>query len=258
MAGSAAAAVAVHERVVQHRERFPDDVDVLYVPPARQLQVMSLGYKEALADLVWVRALIFSGERIGDNDVEAITRYVDAITGLAPRFHRPYLWGGITTVYGGSASVSREMVDQAIGIYRRGLEQYPESHELLYPLGMLLTHQVGSTPGYSAREREALSREGIELIRKAAAFGADPLVRKYAATLVSEHAASDQLAIQFFEAQLAQAEDEAYRRLLRRKLAQLGADEALESAEQIRTAFREEHLKEAPYVPDAVYAVIRR
>jgi hypothetical protein len=254
---TATGAGVAHQRVVERREQFPADLGVLYVPPAQHLQVMSVGYKEALADLIWIRALIFSGSKLADHDIDAVTRYVDAITGLAPRFHRPYLWGGITLVYGGAPTVTRPMVDRSIAIYRRGLEQFPESHALLYPLGMLLIHQVGSTPGYDAEEREALTREGVELVRKAAAYGADPLVRRYAATLISDHAATDQLAIQFFEAQLAQTEDEQHRRLLRRKLAQLGGEEALESVERIRKDFRSEHRDRAPYLPDSVYAVIR-
>lgn len=252
-----AAAVTVHEMVVKQREAFAADVDVSYVPPPEHLRLMSLGYREALADLVWVRALIFSGERIGETDVDAVSRYVDAITGLSPRLHRAYLWGGITVVYGGTGgAIGRPQVDTAIEIYRRGLQQFPESHQLLYPFGMLLTHQVASTPGYTEAEKQAAREEGIEMIRKAAAFGADPLVRKYAATLVSDHA-TEQLAIQFLEAQLAQTEDEGYRRLLRRKLSQLGADATFEAVERTRTEFTREHLERAPYVPDTVWAVIR-
>jgi hypothetical protein len=256
--GATGAGVAmVHERLVDRREQFPEDLDVLYVPPPDHLRVLSLGYKEALADLVWIRALIFSGEKLGSNDIDAVTRYVDAITGLSPRFHRAYVWGAVTIVYGGEQAIDREMVDRSIEIYRRGIDEFPESHALLYPLGMLLHQQVPSTPGYTEAEREALRREGIELIRKAAAFGADPLVRRYAATLVSDSAATDQLAIQFLEAQLAQTEDEAHRRLLRRKLAQLGGEEALEAVERIRHEFKTEHLERAPYLPDALYAVLR-
>lgn len=246
----------VHDSLLDRREHWPKDVDVLYVPPATHLELMSLGYKEALADLIWVRALLFTGQRIGDNDLEVVGRYVEAITGLSPRFHQAYRWGGVTMIYGGQADIDRPAVDRAIAIYERGLEQFPESHELLYPMGMLLTHQVGSTPGYSDEEREAMSRRGVEYIRKAAAFGADPLVRQYAATLITEHG-TEQLAVQFLESQLAQAEDEGYRRMLRRKLERMGQGQTAQQAEAVREAFRAEHDARAPYVPEALYTVIR-
>lgn len=245
-----------HEDVTARRATFAAQSDVLYVPPANYLRPMSAGYREALADLIWVRALIFSGEQIGHTDVAAVGRYVDAITGLAPRFRRAYIWGGVTPVYGGGAVVTREMVDQSIATYQKGIEQFPESHELLYPAGMLLTHQVSSTPGYSEEETAAYAAEGIEMIRKAAAFGADPLVRQYAATLVADHA-TEPLARQFLESQLAQAEDPDYRRMLRKKLATVGGQKSVEAVERTRNAFAAEHLQQRAFVPDTVYAVIR-
>ena len=186
----------------------------------------------------------------------AIGRYVEAVSGLAPRFERVYRWGGVTAIYGGSPTVTREMVDQSIDIYRRGLEQFPESHRLLYPLGMILTHQVGSTPGYTDEEREALAEEGVEYIKRAAAYGADPLVRQYAATLVADRS-SGPLAIAFLQQELAQAEDEDYRRMLRRRLTQLGGKQSVTRVEAIRDEFAAEMADQTPYLPDSIYAVIR-
>lgn len=245
-----------HEVTWRAREAFPGDVDVVVVPPPDALRPMSLGYREALADLLWIRALIFSGERLGHGDLAAVQRYVDGVTGLAPRFLRVYTWGGVMMIYGGEKTIRRDMVDAAIAIHRRGLEQFPESHELLFPLGMLLLHQVPSTPGYSEAERERSRREGAELVRRAAAFGADPLVRQYAATLVAEHA-TDALARQFLESQLATVEDADYRRLLRKKLAEIGGEASVEHVESIRRAFQAEHAAAFPYATDTIYAVIR-
>lgn len=250
------AADAAHARVLERQAELPAALDVLYVPPPAQLVPMAVGYREALGDLLWIRALVYSGERLGAEQLEATGRYVDAIAGLSPRFRRLYLWGGITAVYAGSATIDRAMVDRAIAIYRRGLAVFPESHELLYPFGMLLVTQVPSTAGYDDVEREALRSEGIELIRRAAAFGADPLVRQYAATLVSEHGERD-LAVQFLLTQLAQTEDEDHRRMLISKLAAFGEQHAAQDIERVREAFREEHTAHAPFLPDALWAVIR-
>jgi hypothetical protein len=243
-------------RALDRRLGAPAELDVLYVPPIDSLRWMSMGYREALADLLWVRALIYTGENLKDPEVAAVDRYVEAVNGLAPRFRRAYLWGGITAVYGGQTVVTRDMVDRAIAIYRRGLEQFPESHELLYPFGMLLLNQVPSTAGYDKGEIEALRAEGIEAIRRAAAFGADPLVRQYAATLVAEHGA-DELAIQFLETQLSQAQDEDHRRMLRRKLEQRGGADSARRIERLRESFEAERTARVPYVPEALWAVLR-
>ncbi|MBL4687773.1 MAG: hypothetical protein JKY37_24495, partial [Nannocystaceae bacterium] len=232
------AATTLHEDVAVQREQWPPQLDVLYVPPPGNLRPMSLGYREALADLVWIRALVFTGEHIGKTDIDFVERYVEGINGLAPRFYRPYTWGAITAIYGGQGKITRPMVERASRIYERGLVQFPESHELLYSYGMLLTTQVGSTPGYTEQEREAFAADGVERIRRAAAFGADPLVRRYAATLITEYA-SDALAIQFLESQLAGAQEEAHRRLLRRKLSRLAGADRVHAIEAVREEFFE-------------------
>ena len=246
----------VHQRVDERRAELPPEQDLTVLPPPRYLELGSVGYREALADLVWVRALIFAGESLGQTDTSLVERYVIGITTLAPRFHRPYLWGGITAIYGGAGTIDRASVERASSIYRAGLEEFPESHELLYAHGMLLTHQVSSTPGYDDAEKEALAAEGIELIRRAAAHGADPLVRRYAATLITE-GVTDQLAIQFLESQLVETEDEDHRRLLRRKLGALTSKESVARIERVREDFMRQQQQTAPYLPDSVWAVIR-
>jgi hypothetical protein len=251
----AAATVWTHEAVHDRRDRFPRDQDVLYLPPANQLGPMSLGYREALADLIWIRAVIFTGDRAGGANYAWIMQYLEAINTLAPGFRRPYAWGGVVVVYSGQA-IDRPMIDRAIGLYRRGLELFPEDHELLFALGMLLTRDVQMLPGYEPAEREAAMQEGAMLIRRAAAFGAPPLVRQLAATLVSENA-TDQLAIQFLEGQLLQAEDEAHRRMLERKLEVLIGEAGIESIERLRDEFEAERKQQFPYVPPDLYVLVR-
>lgn len=251
----ATSAVALHGRLLERRAAFPPDRDTLYLPEPQHLQRMSTGYREALADLIWVRALIFAGESFGHANGDWVERYVDSIGELAPTFRRPYLWGGVTAIYSGSRTVERPAVDRAARIYRKGLSRFPEDHKLLYHFGMLLAHQVSSTPGYSDPEREKMADEGARLIRRAAAFGADPLVRQYAATLVTDFA-TEELAIQFLEAQLLETEDEDYSRLIRRKLDDLVGAQRRESLESIAQRFRSRQASRAPYVPEYVFAVL--
>ncbi|MFV8753714.1 hypothetical protein ACNOYE_24430 [Nannocystaceae bacterium ST9] len=251
----AATTVWTHDRVHERRAQFPRDQDVLYLPPSAQLVPMSLGYREALADLIWIRAVIFTGDKAGGANYAWIMQYLEAINTLAPGFRRPYAWGGVVVVYSGQA-IERAMIDRAITLYRRGLELFPEDHELLFAIGMLLTRDVQMLPGYTPEEREAAKTEGALLIRRAAAFGAPPLVRQLAATLVADDA-TDQLAIQFLESQLLQAEDEGHRRLLQRKLEALIGEAGLESIQRLREEFEAERQAEFPYLAPDLYVLVR-
>lgn len=256
VAGLVALTLGSHASLREDRAEFPRDEDLLYLPPPHHLEVMSLGYREAMADLVWVRAVVFAGDKEGGSNWAWIMKYLEAIFELSPHFRRPYAWGGVAFVYTGS-NIDREMIDRAIELYRRGLTAYPEDHEMLFALGMLLTRDVQTIEGYDAEERAAAKAEGAELIRKAAAFGAPPLVRQYAATLVDEFA-SDQLAIQFLETQLLEADNEAFRRLLLRKLERLTGRQRIEAIETLRNRFRADRDAAYPYLPEPLFAVIRR
>jgi hypothetical protein len=253
--GLIAAMVWTHHGVREAREQFPRDQDLLYLPPAQHLAPMSLGYREALADLIWIRAIVFAGDRAGATNYAWIIQYLEAIYTLAPGFRRPYAWGGVAFIYSGE-NIDRAMVDRAMQLYRQGLQHFPEDHELLFAAGMLLTRDVQTQPGYTDEERRAAMTEGVAMIRKAAAFGAPPLVRQLAATLVSE-GGTDALAIQFLESQLLQAEDENHRRLLLQKLEAVQGESATEALDQLRREFEAERQAKAPYLPPDLYALIR-
>lgn len=250
-----AAMVLTHRGVKQSRDLFPPDQDLLYLPPAQHLGPMSLGYREALGDLIWIRTVIFAGDRVGATNYKWIMEYLEAIYSLSPQFRRPYAWGGVAFIYSGE-QIDRAMVDRAIALYERGLAHFPEDHELLFAAGMLLTRDVQTMPGYTEAERAAAMDRGASLIRKAAAFGAPPLVRELAATLVSEGGA-DQLAIQFLESQLLQAEDPDLRRLLKQKLEATIGEAGFESIERLRDSFEAERKAKRPYLPPDLYVLIR-
>lgn len=252
-----AAGVGVtHERVRRQRAEFPRDEDLYYLPAARQLEVASLGYREVLADLIWIRALLLIADVRRGQDHEWIIRYLDAITTLSPKFRRAYVWGGVAFVYTGE-DLSRDMIDRAVAVYRQGLEHYPEDHELLFGAGMMLLRDVSTTDGYTEAEVAASKREGAALLRKAAAFGAPPVVRQYAATLVSDPATGDEMALSFLESQYLETDDEDYRRLLERKIAELADEGRLARLDEIRGAFLRERNATFPYLPDTTYALIR-
>ncbi|KIG12429.1 hypothetical protein DB30_01464 [Enhygromyxa salina] len=253
--GFLAAMLLTHTKVKERRDEFPPDQDLLYLPPAQHLAPMSLGYREALGDLIWIRTVIFAGDRVGATNYKWIMEYLEAIYSLSPQFRRPYAWGGVAFIYSGD-QIDRAMVDRAIALYDRGLAHFPEDHELLFAAGMLLTRDVQTVPGYTSEEKAAAMERGASLIRKAAAFGAPPLVRELAATLVSEGGA-DQLAIAFLESQLLQAEDPDHRRLLEQKLQATIGEAGLESIERLRTSFEAERKAKRPYLPPDLYVLIR-
>lgn len=253
-----AATLSWHARSTLNIKRSKDlaQESLMYLPPAERLGPMSLGYKEALADLIWLRAIIFAGSRGNQDKGHWLARYVSTINHLAPTFRRPYLWGGVASIYTGK-SIDRDMVDQAIAIMREGVERFPEDHELLFNLGMVLYRDYETLSDVDPEIVEAKKQEGVKLIRRAAAFGASPLIRRLAASLEAK-GSDDALEAEFLRRQLLLADDPALEKLLKRKLSELDLGHQVKQLEQARTAFVEEHKKELPFVPMTLYAVLRR
>src|SRR5688572_8030137 len=70
--------------------------DIYYLPPADWLRVFSLGYDEALADLIWMRALVYFGQEFEHaGRLEYVFEYGDAIAALDPHFLAIYRWIGM-------------------------------------------------------------------------------------------------------------------------------------------------------------------
>lgn len=229
---------------------------LMYLPPAERLDPMSLGYKEALADLIWLRAVVFAGNSDNRDKSNWLARYVSTINHLAPSFRQPYVWGGVVSIYSGK-EIDRAMIDQAVEIMREGVQRFPEDHELLFNLGMVLYRDYASLGDLAPALVEEKKQEGVKLIRRAAAFGASPLIRRLAASLDVEDG-DDALEAEFLRRQLLRADDPALRRLLRKKLNALKLGHQVEKLELARKAFIEDHTKQYPYLPMTLYAVLRR
>lgn len=253
-----AATLAWHARSTLQAQRSGQlaQESLLYLPPADRLGPMSLGYKEALADLIWLRAVVFAGNSGNRDKSSWITRYVSTINHLAPNFRRPYLWGGVISIYSGK-EIDRQMIDQAVAIMREGVERFPEDHELLFNLGMVLYRDYESLGDVDPKQLQDYKQEGVKLIRRAAAFGASPLIRRLAASLDAQ-GSNDALEAEFLRRQLLRADDPALRRLLKKKLQALDLGHQVEQLEQAREAFVADHKEDFPYLPLTLYAVLRR
>lgn len=246
-----------HGHVRERRAQFPQEDDLLYVPPPQRIEALAVGYREALADLLWIRAVLLAGDPKQGRDIVFLTRHLDAISTLAPRFLRPYQWGSVFIIYS-RPTLDRDTVDRALAYSRRGLAQYPEDPDLLFSTGMLLHREVASVEGYSEEERADARRESTELVRRAAAFGASPLVRQLAATLLREDGAATELELRFVEEQLVQTSDPELRVTLQRRLEELGQRDRATYLLGLRERFERERMATLPYVPDVLYAVLRR
>src|SRR5687768_419827 len=87
--GLAGARVA---RAVAKDARAKDDAEEPFAPSVSTARFLSLGYREAAADLLFVRLRGYFGDY--ENTANGVASLCEAIVELDPRFHRTYEYCG--------------------------------------------------------------------------------------------------------------------------------------------------------------------
>lgn len=118
------------------RAQVPDRVAAL--PAIPFLEVASLGFRPAMADVAWLQAVQYYGEhRQGGNDLSEFQHYVEVVNTLDPRYEYAHVFGAFVV------ATEQHDLDGALAILRRGARANPESPECLFEMGFLIYVQGG-------------------------------------------------------------------------------------------------------------------
>lgn len=117
------------DRVRPPRERLEEKL--IYIPNARFTKAASLGFHAVLADLLWVRAVVYFGEHyLTDEDYSWLYRILDAVTTLDPKNILAYRFGGSLL------ALEQQDVEKSIALLEKGIRNNPgEDWRLYFLLG---------------------------------------------------------------------------------------------------------------------------
>ena len=182
--------------------------ELLYLPSGRHTKVLTLGFSNLAADLLWIRAIgYFGGHALTDRDYPWLFHILTQVTEIDPPFRYPYLFGGITL------AVERESGEESIALLTRGMAQYPGDWRFPF--------YIGFSAFYHLHDAE---RAALHMRHAATLPGAPEYVSRLAASLL---ATSGRLAaaIRFLETLAEGTRDEAARQNIRAKIEALRAGE---------------------------------
>jgi hypothetical protein len=153
------------------RGSFPDDADKYYLPPPQQLKVASMGYREAAADLVWIKAIQHAADRryYAGRRFPWLERYVDAVLVLNPYMLKIYMWIDGTLTYARGRLTNHDW-RRAIHYMERGHRVFPRNWELLFKLACAWTELGSKDPAVISRNR----RIAADYLWKAHLVGGGP------------------------------------------------------------------------------------
>jgi tetratricopeptide (TPR) repeat protein len=235
-----------------HR-RVKEQHDVYFLPPPDELVIASLGYRHALADLLWAHVLVeqglhtFEKRRFGN-----LLRLYDAIGALDPTWRAPYLYAdALVTFQPGKTPLAE--VEKAREILERGTRHRPFDAELWLSLGQFVAFMAPAShladhPAIAERWR----REGADYLARAAELGAghrDKIAwQALGGATILRKQGEREAAIRFLQRILTVTDDDELRRDVLRRLAELVGARDAEAYLERAAAFKETVVAELPFI----------
>lgn len=220
--------------------------DVYYLPPPDWLKVFSLGYREALSSLVWMRTLIYFGdEMVNRGRSKYLYKYADAMLALDPYFARVYRWIAISGSYRTGTSGVPD-VRRSIDYLERAARLFPDDGEIAWDLASFYLYELKPHLP-EGKERESVHRKGLEHLQVAILRGAGPPWLAMNASSQLEQLGQREQQIAFLQEAYGQVQSDDVKKRIEQQLA------ALQSASFAEAFAREQALAESKRKRDYPY-----
>ena len=119
------------------------------LPNKDALVWMSLGQREFVADLIWIRALQYNTIR---DEAHLVENFADAIIALDPDFKSIYRWAAVSTVF--SSNITAQWVESSNRYLSLGAKQFPLDPYYDYSIAInLISYYPKTTPEQDAERR---------------------------------------------------------------------------------------------------------
>ncbi len=227
--------------------------EVLYVPDNRIVRLLTLGYDQAAADLLWVRTLgYFARHFEADRKYTWLEHFIDQILAFDPRFRRVYSWAGSNVLYG--RRFTNENVMLSNRFYERAMVQFPDDYEPVYRLGLNYYVELKSA---DPEQRTQWREQGLAYLEQAVGRPNAPASLKGLVAGVSRRLGKSQLALQYLLDMYMSTEDPDQKERLQARIRALQA-ETLGGDEYTHTAqrFRQDWKRLFPYAPPDFFSLM--
>ena len=255
---SVATLVPLRRALNTHYSSVVTKHDVYPLPPPKQTVVLSLGYRAALADLVFAHVLVSYGFHFQEKrNFEFVGNYLDAINELDPKFERPYrLTDTLLTIQ--PRSVSPKSYRKAREILERGMKEFPFDAALWSSAGQFLAYFAPGGLKDPAEQNEYRLAGGRVLAHACELVGDDETIPYHcivAAGLLS-NAGAQEASRQFLERVLMVNDDPEIRALAESALAKNVSAETRDRAQARYQLFQRVWSSDLPFVSQGAYLAI--
>jgi hypothetical protein len=227
--------------------------DEPYAPSPEAAPLVTLGYREMFADLLFLRLKGYFGGR--ENTANGVAALVEAIVALDPHYQRIYEWGARAITLAGRGVDNRAYL-RALAVLDAGGQQFPDDWKLPYLAGEIYTQDLQTT---RPTERHAWDERGTLLIESAIRKPNAPADAATWAATMRTRLGQHQRAVDGLREMLLVTNDDSVRARLLAKLADLEHTSANEVAAELldaRRRFEAAWHAARPAVPASMYVLI--
>jgi len=256
---AAATIGAVRAPAADAEQKLKESSDVYVLPPPEQVVTLSLGYRAALADLLWAHVLVSQGlHTIERRRFENLTLLLDAINTLDPTFRDPYLFADALITFQANTT-PREEVIKARQIMERGVQNRPLDGELWLVLGQFVAFIAPAAYLKDDEEKKQWRLDGARYLGRAAELGGSDASMTWQAlggAGILGRAGERDAQIRFLQRTLAVSDDEELKQRVRQQLDRLLGERAADAYTRRIDAFNELWRSDLPFVPKTTFLVL--
>ncbi|MGK4004316.1 hypothetical protein WMF31_16900 [Sorangium sp. So ce1036] len=262
LALAAVAAVAigsVRAPAADLERRVKETSDVYVLPPPDDVVTLSLGYRAALADLLWSHVLVSQGLHTFERRrFENLTLLLDSINALDPTFRDPYLFADALITFQASTT-PREEILKAREIMERGVKHRPLDGELWLALGQFVAFIAPAGYLTDPDEKAQWRLDGARMLQRAAELGGNDANISWQAlggAGILGRAGEREAQIRFLQRTLAVTDDEELQQQIRAQLDHLLGERAAEAYRRRLDGFAEIWRRDLPFVSKSMMLVL--
>ncbi len=237
-------------RLFERFSRLKERSDSYALPSPEQVVVASLGYRSALADLIFAHVLVWHGIHFEEKRrFEFAADYLDTVSALDPTFRETYYFGD-TLIAMQPVKPRHQDYVRARRLLERGLEMRPGDTELWLSAGQFMAY-VAAPWLEDEKERAEWRLAGARVLARACELvGSNENIPYHCITAAGllTRAGQREATIQFLERVLAVSDDDSIREIalgyLERELGERARARLQDRAERLRGAWK----KDLPFV----------
>jgi hypothetical protein len=229
--------------------------DRYYLPPAHWLPLMSLGFRAALADLIWCRSLVYFGEElVHKGAVKYAFDYTDAVLALDSDFRSAYVWIGTASFYRTADAAYADGL-RASTYLKRAAARWPNDGDLRWRYGAYLRFELAPLLK-EGPEKERLIALSAPHLAVAASLGAGPPWLALNSSSLLERVGKTEQAIRHLEEVYGTIQDEKTKKVIEARLAALRSQSFVEALRAANKEFEETRLASYPYLSPGLFMLI--